>query len=138
LSAQAQDERPLEGSALLRVSAHGAIVGPVVCRVISMVLARADCPMDKLDDALLVCDALSAHAPSHARNEHLSFQITACPGSAEVRVGELADGGARGLVREAELPGVGNVLERVAHELRYEPSTDGSGAEDLVVSLRFE
>ena len=47
--------------------------------------------------------------------------MLAAGGQVELRVGELAAGGARELVREATLPGVGNVLEHVAQELRYRP-----------------
>ena len=60
----------------LRV-ANGPLAGPVLNRVVSMVLARAACPLDRLDDALILCDAISAHAPAHARDGHLSFTLTA-------------------------------------------------------------
>ena len=55
-----------ESSASLRL-AKGPLVGPVLCRVVSIVLARANCPMDRMDDAMLICDALSAHVPGAHR-----------------------------------------------------------------------
>lgn len=129
------EEPPYESSASLRL-ARGPLVGPVLCRVVSMVLARANCPMDRLDDAMLICDALSAHAPTHAADGCLAFAVSARGGQFELRVGELPAQAASRLVQDAVLPGVGNVLERVTDELRIEPSADGAG-EELVLGLVF-
>jgi hypothetical protein len=128
-------EEPYEGTASLRL-ANGPLVGPVLCRVVSMVLARANCPMDRLDDAMLICDALSAHAPDHARDGHLSFELIARPGGFDLRLGELQEQAATQLVREAVLPGVGNVLERMTDALRIVPAADGRH-EELVLELHF-
>jgi serine/threonine-protein kinase RsbW len=109
----------------------------VLGRVISMVLARANCPMNRLDDAMILCDALSAHAPAHARNSHLAFTIETNRQGIEMRVGELAEQGATKLLADAAVPGVGNVLERLSDELRIEPSSAGEQREELVLELRF-
>jgi hypothetical protein len=133
-----QDARPQANSVTLRV-ASGPLAAPVLGRVISMVLARADCPMDRLDDAMILCDALSAHAPAHARDGHLAFTMATDERGIELRVGELAEQGARGLLADAEVPGVGNVLERLSDELRIEPSSSAQtgDAGELVLTLRF-
>lgn len=128
-------EEPYQGTASLRL-ANGPLVGPVLCRVVSMVLARANCPMDRLDDAMLICDALSAHAPDHAADGHVSFALSAQSSVFELRVGELSEQGATELVQASVLPGVGNVLERTADSLRVEPAADGQ-REELVLELRF-
>jgi hypothetical protein len=121
--------------ALLRISA-GPLSGPVLCRVVSMMLTRADCPLDRLDDAMLVCDALCAHAPGHVRDGHLSLGVKVRPDRLELRVTELPPQQAQGLIRDSVLPGVGNVLERMTSELRVEPSSTGE-AEDLVLAVSF-
>ncbi len=36
--------------------ANGPLAAPVLCRVVSMVLARAEARLNRLDDAMLVCD----------------------------------------------------------------------------------
>jgi hypothetical protein len=126
---------PYESTASLRL-ANGPLVAPVLCRVVSMVLARANCPLDRLDDALLICDALSAHAPGHARDGHLAFAMCARGGGFELRIGELPPQAAASLVHDAVVPGVGNVLERMTDELRIERATDGEH-EELVLELRF-
>ena len=130
-----REEPPYESSAALRL-AKGPLVGPVLCRVVSIVLARANCPMDRMDDAMLICDALSAHAPTHAADGHLAFAVSARGRQFELRVGELAEQAASKLVGDAVLPGVGSVLEHMTDELRIEPATDGAG-EALVLGLFF-
>jgi serine/threonine-protein kinase RsbW len=116
--------------------ANGPLAAPVLCRVVSMVMARADCPMNRLDDALLVCDAISAHAPGYAADGYVAFTLSTERGRMEMRVADLAESGARGLLADAGIPGVGNVLERLTDEVRLEPSADG-GAEELVLTIGF-
>jgi hypothetical protein len=129
------EELAYESSASLRL-AKGPLVGPVLCRVVSIVLARANCPMDRMDDAMLICDALSAHAPTHSADGHLAFSVSARGGQFELRVGELAEQAASRLVGDAVLPGVGSVLERMTDQLRIEAAPDGPG-EELVLGLFF-
>jgi hypothetical protein len=130
-----EEEPPYECSASLRL-AQGPLAGPALCRMVSMVLARANCPMDRLEDAMLICDALSAHAPTHTANGQLAFAVSVWRGEFQLRVSELPERAAGRLVKDAVLPGVGNVLERMTDELRIEPSADGAG-EELVLGLVF-
>lgn len=120
---------------LLRV-ADGPLIAPVLSRVASMVLARANCPVDRLDDALVLCDAIAAHAPAHSRDGHISFELNAVAGAIELRVSELRPGGASKLIEDAQLPSVGNVIERFSDDRRIEQAADGDG-EELVLKLGF-
>jgi serine/threonine-protein kinase RsbW len=99
-----------------------------------MVLVRADWPMDRLDDALLVCDAIAAHAPAHVRDGQLAFTVASDAHGVELHVEALTERGARGLVEDATVPGVGNVLERMSNELRVVGGGDELG-EKLVLTL---
>lgn len=128
-----EQERVQENSARVRL-ASGPLLGPVLWRVLSMMLARADWPVDRLDDALLVCDALSAHAPAYASDGRLTFSLRASEHEAELRVLDLSDDGAKGLMEDAILPIVGNVLERVAERVTTEPGEQGAGSA-LVIEL---
>jgi hypothetical protein len=122
-----------ENTVSLRL-ATGPLVGPVLCRVVSMVLARADWPLDRLDDALLVCDAIAAHAPAHALDGRLAFTVASDSHGIELQVGALAERGARELIDDAMVPGVGNVLEQISNELRVVVGGDEPG-ERLVLTL---
>jgi hypothetical protein len=136
-SAATQDDLPAENSVSLRL-ANGPLAAPVLGRVVSMVLARADCPMNRLDDAMILCDALSAHAPPYAYDGHIAFTVATDSQGIELRVGELAEQGASKLLADAAVPGVGNVLERLSDELRIEPSSAEHPREELVLTLRFD
>jgi len=117
--------------------ASGPLAGPVLGRVVGMLTARADCPIDRLDDALLVADAVAARAGGFTPDGRVHVSVAVDLGSVELRVGPLQTDGAAGLVASAALPGVGNVLERVADEL--ETATDGNGdGEFLVIRLGFD
>lgn len=109
---------------------QGPLVAPVLSRVVGMLAARAQCPVDRLDDALLVADAISAHAPRRSANGHVTVHLTAGGGGLELRVLDLAPGGGDGLIADAALPGVGNVLERIADDVSVEQ-------DELVVRLSF-
>jgi hypothetical protein len=127
-----EQERATETVTRLRL-ANGPLLGPVLSRVVSMVLARADWPLDRLDEALLVCDTLSAHAPAHASDGRLTFSVTATEREAELRVFDLSDGGAAELIQDSTLPVVGNVLERIANRVWIEPGEPGHGSQLVLV-----
>ena len=113
----------------------GPLVGPVLGRVVGMLAARAQCPIDRLDDAMLLTDAVAAHAPTHTAEGHVQVVVAADETGIELRVGALARGGADSLLADAELPGVGNVFKRVADEVVAR--SDGDGAGELILRLRF-
>jgi len=117
---------PVPESAPTTVSiACGPLVGPVLRRVVGMLAARADLPLDRLDDAVLVADLIAARAPAHVSENSVRVQL--CPGerSLSLSVGPLREGGGRALVVDAAVPGLGNVIERLADELSVETGEGG-------------
>jgi hypothetical protein len=114
---------------------QGPLAGPVLGRVVGMLAARADCPIDRLDDALLIADAVAARAGLFSDDGRIGVLVTAAPGAVELNVGPLREDGARDLIASADLPGVGNVLERVADELA--PDEDASEGEYLRIRMAF-
>lgn len=117
--------------------ASGPLSAPVLGRVIGMLAARSDCPIDRLDDALLIADAVAAKAGSFREDGRVCVQVVARVGSVEMHVGPLRSGGAEGLIASAALPGVGNVLEQVADELEPQDS-GGDDDEYLLIRLEFD
>jgi serine/threonine-protein kinase RsbW len=114
--------------------AAGPLVGPVLRRVVGMLAARADLPLDRLDDAVLVADAVAARAPAYVANNTVDVAFATRPRAIDLRVGPLRAGGGRALVVDAAVPGVGNVIEQLADELDVETE---AGAEFLVVRLAY-
>ena len=122
--------------AFTRVSiAAGPLVGPVLRRVVGMLAARADLPLDRLDDAVLVADLIAARAPAHVVSETVDVALEPGPRTLSLHVGPLRPGGGRALVIDAAVPGVGNVIEQLADELTVDPGADG--AEFLRVTLAY-
>jgi hypothetical protein len=113
---------------------HGPLAAPVLARVVGMLAARAGCPIDRLDDALLIADAVAASAGSFSDDGRVGVHVAARIGVVELNVGPLRPDGAAGLIASAELPGVGNILERVADEVS--PEQD-NGHEYLRISMAF-
>ena len=113
----------------------GPLVGPVLGRVVGMLAARAQCPIDRLDDALLLTDAVAAHAPSHTIAGHVTVVVRAADDGIELCVGPLNANGAHLMLEEAALPGVGNMFERIADSVTPGPAPDGG--EQLTIRLGF-
>ena len=104
--------------------ASGPLVGPILRRVVGMLAARADLPLDRLDDAVLVADLIAARAPAHSVDEKINVALDPGERSLMLRVGPLRPGGGRALIVDAAVPGVGNVIEQLADELSVSPDGD--------------
>lgn len=100
--------------------AAGPLVGPVLRRVVGMFAARADLPLDRLDDAVLVADVVAARAPAHVADATVHVELVSSVRSLDMCVGPLRAGGGRALVVDAAVPGVGNVIEQLADGLEVE------------------
>lgn len=129
-SAALQAEAPADG---LAVSiAQGELVSPVLARVVAMLAARAGFSIDRLSDAQLVSDALSAHAPAYLRAEDVRVAFADGDRTLEARVGPLVDGGAERLLSDADLPGIGRLLDQLADGVAVDRA---DGTEYLVLEL---
>jgi hypothetical protein len=127
---------PENPEALTRVSiAAGPLVGPVLRRVVGMLAARADLPLDRLDDAVLVADLIAARAPAHVAHETVDVALESGQRTLSLVIGPLRPGGGQALVVDAAVPGVGNVIEQLADELSVDPGADG--ADFLRVTLAY-
>jgi hypothetical protein len=128
-------DQALANEAVVRVRS-GPLVGAVLGRVVGMLAARAQCPIDRLDDAILLSDAVAAHAPVHAQNRHVHVVVAADDDHLELRVSELRPDGGRRLLADGDLPGVGNVFDRVADDVHAGTSANGETGE-LILRLNF-
>ena len=114
--------------------AAGPLVAPVLRRVVGMLAARADLPLDRLDDAMLVTDLIADRAQRHVLGATIDVDMDPGVRSLSLRVGPLRAGGARALVAEAVVPGVGNVIEQLSDEITVAESPQG---EYLVLRLSY-
>jgi len=107
------------------------LVGPVLARVLSALAARQEITVDRLSDAMLLSDAISAAAPQGFTDGHVELSIADREEGVELRVGPMTDGGAARLREGLDIPEVGS-LEALADELRVEEGEEG---EFLVVAI---
>ena len=121
------------GETMVAVAA-GPLVGPVLRRVVGMLAARADLPLDRLDDAVLVADVIAARAPAHARDDEVRVALLPGERTLDLRLGPMRPGGGRALVLDASVPGMGNVIEQLADELEV---LEHAGNEYLRVRLAY-
>jgi serine/threonine-protein kinase RsbW len=118
----------------------GPLVAPVTSRVTAILAARADFPLDRLADAVLVSDAIAAHASEYIAGGDVGVEIADGDGTLDFRIGPLDEGGAKGLLQEMEVPGLGQSLERLVDEVTVERdespvATERGGAEFLALRI---
>jgi serine/threonine-protein kinase RsbW len=117
----------------------GPLVAPITSRVTAILAARADFPLDRLADAVLVSDAIAAHASDYISGGDVGVEIEDADGSLEFRIGPLDEGGAQGLLQEMEVPGLGQSLERLVDEVNVvrEDSTVTTQGQGEYLALRI-
>lgn len=108
------------------------LVGPVLSRALTALAARHEITIDRISDAMLLSDAISAAAPRGFADGHVRLSIADRPEGVELRVGPMESGAAEDLRSSLVLPDVGGSLESLADEVRTEADGDG---EYLVVAI---
>ncbi len=101
------------------------LVGAVLGRALSALAARREIGVDRISDAMLLSDAISAHAPQAFSDGHVRLSIADRDEGVELRVGPMKSGGAEQLRGNLDLPQLGGSLESLADELRVEEGDEG-------------
>lgn len=109
------------------------MLAPVLERVIGALAARHPIGIDRLNDVLLLADAVSDGAPRAFGAGPYRFAIGDGDGGIDLRVGPLPVGASERLREGLSLPEVGGTLETLADQVSVE---SGAAGEYLVV--RFE
>jgi hypothetical protein len=101
------------------------IVAPVLGRVLAVLAARTDFPVDRLTDTMLLADALAAHAGAGFDDGAVRMVVEDGDGAILVRFGPMQEGAAEQLRSQLEIPGLGATLEKLADEVSVDQSSDG-------------
>lgn len=109
------------------------IVAPVLERVIGALAARHPIGIDRLNDVLLLADAVSDGVPRAIEDGPYRFAVGDGDGGIDLRVGPLPEGASERLRDGLSLPEVGGSLEKLADEVSVE---EGETGEYLIV--RFD
>jgi serine/threonine-protein kinase RsbW len=108
------------------------LVGPILSCALGALAARREITVDRLSDAMLLSDAISARAPEGFTDGHVSLSLADRPEGVRLRVGPMKSGAAEQLRASLDLPEVGGSLATLADELRIEHGDEG---EFLVVGI---
>jgi anti-sigma regulatory factor (Ser/Thr protein kinase) len=110
----------------------GAIVKPVIARVIGALAARAEFSVDRLADTVLLGDAVSATGGGDFSDGRVGISIKDSAGTLGVRVGPLVKGGGERLMAEMDVPGAGSLRTLASSmEVTEGETPDGDAAEFL-------
>jgi serine/threonine-protein kinase RsbW len=101
------------------------LLGPVLSRALTALAARHEITVDRISDAMLLADAISAAAPRSFSDGPVRLSIADRPAGVELKVGPMESGAAEGLRESLTLPDVGGSLETLADEVRTEADEDG-------------
>ena len=69
--------------------APGPLVGPVMRRVVGILAARADMPMDRVDEVILMAEAIAQAASRHVVQDRLGVTMRDGDGSLTLEFGPL-------------------------------------------------
>src|SRR4051794_4523272 len=69
--------------------APGPLVGPVMRRVVGILAARADMPMDRVDEVILMAEAIAQAAARHVAEDRLGVTVRDGDGSLTLEFGPL-------------------------------------------------
>jgi len=112
--------------------ACGRLAKPVVSRVTAMIASRANLPVDRLNDAVIVGETIASEIRPFVQDDRLPAVYGSSGSGFELSVGPLVAGGADCLRGRGSVPGAGNIFERLADEVRIE---DGDRGEYLVLTF---
>jgi serine/threonine-protein kinase RsbW len=115
--------------------APGAMVKPVLARVIGALAARAEFSVDRLADTVLLGDAVSSSSEDDFSDGRVGISIKDSAGTLGVRVGPLVEGAGEKLMAEMDVPGAGS-LRSLASTM--EIAKDETSQEEAVEFLVFE
>jgi serine/threonine-protein kinase RsbW len=109
--------------------APGPMLGPVLAHLAAALAVRARFSIDRLADAQLVADALSAHAPAVSSSGRVNVSFVTGPRTLEMQVGPLREGAGEQLLQDSGAPGLGPVIVRLTNDVAVVASPGG----DLLV-----
>jgi anti-sigma regulatory factor (Ser/Thr protein kinase) len=112
------------GTAAVTIAPVAPLARTVLPRLLGVLAARANFSTDRISDALLVADALGAHASGSTSAGHLTITVTIEPRDLRLTLGPLDAGRAQLLVTGSDVGGMGPVIEKLSDE--HHVAVDGS------------
>lgn len=109
----------------------------VIRRLVAVVAAQSDMPVDRTLEALLVTEMAARNSLRRLVGDKAKLRITRADSGIEVRVGPLEENGGAAAVKESEVAAIGPVVERLSDGVRTEREHAGDVQVEYLV-LRIE
>ncbi len=107
-AADAIEIKPIEASTPTEVLAdRPELLAPVLARIVGALAARRDLSVDRVSDAVLVTDAISAAAPSRFTDGRVRLGLEEGPEGIQLRLGPMDPGGAEQIRDDLHVPEMG-------------------------------
>lgn len=116
-------ERPPDATAI--TVSDPDLLAPVLARVVGALAARRDLTIDRLSDAVLLTDAISAAAPRAFDDGQVRLQLTDTKAGIGLKLGPMQKGSGERIRDALRLPAVGGTLESLADEISVDSLDDG-------------
>ncbi len=100
-------------------------LAPVLERIVGVLAARRDLPVDRVSDAVLLTDAIAAAAPARFADGSVKLALADSENGVEVRLGPMESGSAEGIRSQLALPETGGSLEALADDVTAEETAEG-------------
>jgi anti-sigma regulatory factor (Ser/Thr protein kinase) len=101
------------------------LLAPVLGRALAALAARHEVTVDRISDAMLLSDAISAGARRGFADGQVKLSVLDSPEGVRLRVGPMESGGAARLRESLELPELERSLADLADEMRVEEDAEG-------------
>jgi anti-sigma regulatory factor (Ser/Thr protein kinase) len=105
--------------------ARSEYLAPILSRVVGALAARRDISVDRVSDAVLLTDAISAAAPDRFADGSVTLAFGDSAEGVELRLGPMEKGGAEEIRSQLAMPDVGGSLETLADGFAVETAADG-------------
>jgi serine/threonine-protein kinase RsbW len=101
------------------------LLEPVLARLVGALAARRELSVDRVSDAVLITDAISAAAPGRFADGCVRLGLGESEAGLELRLGPMERGAANAIREELAVPDLGGSLEALVDELEVDESGDG-------------
>ena len=108
----------------------------VIRRLVAVVAAQSDMPMDRTLEALLVSEMAARNSLRRLVGDRARLRVTRSASTVELRLGPLEEHGGAAAVMESDVAAIGPVVERLADGVRIERElVEGVEVEYLVLRI---
>jgi len=103
----------------------GAAAKPVIARVLAIAATRAGFSLDRMSDGVLMGDVIAAAPKDDFAEGRVGIEIEECGPNLCLRVGPFQPGGAKRMLDQMELPGMGVSIAKLAERVEVAEGDQG-------------